>query len=177
MSTTEMILYFAYGSNMLSARLRERVPSATAIVIGKIPGRRLCWHKRSRDGSGKCDAEASENVNDCVWGVIFRLSGHEKPALDTAEGLGSGYAERAVDVVTSRGVMAAVMYVATIKDAALKPYDWYKALVLTGARQHALPAGYVLILEGVNSKADSDLSRVALKTKRSFALRVLDALA
>jgi len=66
MSTTETILYFAYGSNMLSARLQERAPSATAIAIGKISGHRLCWHKRSRDGSGKCDAEVSENVKDCV---------------------------------------------------------------------------------------------------------------
>jgi gamma-glutamylcyclotransferase len=161
MSTTETILYFAYGSNMLSQRLQERAPSAGAVAIGKISGRRLCWHKRSRDGSGKCDADVSENTDDCVWGVIYRVSAHEKPALDIAEGLGSGYAEKTVHVITSQRVMVAITYVATIKDAALLPFDWYKSLVLAGAREHALPPGYVLNLKEVNSAADSDLKRVA----------------
>ncbi len=48
MSTTETILYFAYGSNMLSRRLQERTPSARPVAIGKISGNRLCWYKRSR---------------------------------------------------------------------------------------------------------------------------------
>ena len=159
MLTTETILYFAYGSNMLSRRLQERAPSARPVAIGKISGHRLCWHKRSRDGSGKCDADVSENTDDCVWGVIYRLDAHEKTALDIAEGLGSGYAEKTVHVMTSQGAMVAITYVATIKDAALLPFDWYKALVLAGAREHALPPDYVLNLQQVNSAADSDLKR------------------
>jgi hypothetical protein len=51
------MLYFAYGSNMRSARLRERVPSARYFATGKIQGYKLAFHKRSKqDGSGKADA-------------------------------------------------------------------------------------------------------------------------
>ena len=58
--TTPRVRYFAYSSNMLTDRLRERVPSATAIGIGQLAGHSLRWDKRSeRDGSGKCDAEAT----------------------------------------------------------------------------------------------------------------------
>jgi len=39
---------FAYGSNMPTARLRERAPSATAIAIGRLVGHALRRDKRSR---------------------------------------------------------------------------------------------------------------------------------
>ena len=47
-------------SAMLTARLRERVPSAKAIGIGQLVGHALRSEKRSwEDGSGECDAEAT----------------------------------------------------------------------------------------------------------------------
>ena len=61
------ICTFAYGSNMLTARLRERVSSAAAVGIGRLPGHVLKWHKRSRDGSGKCDIESTGLNEEVVW--------------------------------------------------------------------------------------------------------------
>src|SRR4030081_95179 len=72
--TRPRVRYFAYGSNMLTARLRERVPSAAAIGIGKLVAHALRWDKRSwQGGSGKCDAEATSRNDDVVWGVLFEL--------------------------------------------------------------------------------------------------------
>lgn len=51
-----MIYYFAYGSNMLTERLIARTPSARPVGTSLLPGHRLTFHKRGRDGSGKCDA-------------------------------------------------------------------------------------------------------------------------
>jgi cation transport regulator ChaC len=131
------VCYFAYGSNMLTARLRERVPSATAIGIGQLVGHALRWDKRSwRDGSGKCDAEATGRHDDVVWGVVFELDPEDKPALDKAEGVGAGYLEKTVNVLMEAGRVPAVTYYATDKDASLRPYRWYKALVIAGAREH-----------------------------------------
>ncbi len=97
MMTKPRVRYFAYGSNMLTARLRERVPSATAIGIGQLLGHALRWDKRSwQDGSGKCDAEATSRNDDVVWGVLFELDPEDKPALDKAEGVGAGYLEKMV---------------------------------------------------------------------------------
>ena len=131
--TGPRVRYFAYGSNMLTDRLRERVPSATAIGIGQLPGHALRWDKRSgRDGSGKCDAEATSQKDDVVWGVLFEFDPQEKPLLDRAEGVGAGYLEKTVNILTEDGPVTAVTYCATDKDPTLRPYHWYKALVIAG---------------------------------------------
>ena len=140
---------------MLTARLRERAPSATPMGIGQLTGHLLAWDKRSRrDGSGKCDAEATGRESDVVWGVLFELDAPDKPALDRAEGLGAGYAEKLVRIRTQAGVVDAVTYCATDKDLTLRPYHWYKALVIAGAREHGLPAGYRRDLELVVTVAN-----------------------
>jgi hypothetical protein len=48
--------YFAYGSNMSLRRLRTRVPSAVKLGNATLFGHQLKFHKRSQDGSAKCDA-------------------------------------------------------------------------------------------------------------------------
>jgi gamma-glutamylcyclotransferase len=158
--TEPRVRYFAYSSNMVTERLRERVPSATAIGIGQLLGHTLRWDKRSgRDGSGKCDAEATGRQDDIVWGVVFEFDPEEKPALDQAEGLGAGYVEKTVQVLTESGPVAAVTYFATDKDASLRPYHWYKALVIAGAREHGLPVSYRSRLELVVTVSDPDPTR------------------
>ena len=158
--TAVPLRYFAYGSNMLTARLRERVPSATPIGIGQLPGHALRWDKRSaRDASGKCDAEATGGQDDVVWGVVFELDPNDKAALDQAEGLGAGYLEKNVNVLTDAGPVRAVTYYATDKDPSLRPYHWYKALVIAGAREHGLPIGYRSRLELVVTVSDPDPAR------------------
>ena len=158
--TGPRVRYFAYGSNMLTARLRERVHSATAVGIGQLPGHALHWDKRStRDGSGKCAAEVTGQQDDVVWGVVFELDPEDKPVLDKAEGLGAGYMEKTVNVLTEVGPLTAVTYYATNKDASLRPYHWYKALVIAGAREHGLPANYRSRLELVGTVSDPDSLR------------------
>ncbi len=160
--TRPCVRYFAYGSNMLTARLRERVPSATAIGIGQLVGHALRWDKRSgRDGSGKCDAEATGRQDDVVWGVVFELDPEDKSALDKAEGLGGGYMEKTVQILTEAGPVTAVAYYATDKDSSLRPYNWYKALVIAGAREHGLPASYRSRLELVATVSDADSARAS----------------
>jgi hypothetical protein len=145
---------------MLTERLRERVPSAVPIGIGQLPGHALRWDKRSaRDASGKCDAEATGLQEDVVWGVVFELDADEKPALDQAEGLGAGYLEKNVNVLTDAGPVRAVTYYAADKDPSLRPYHWYKALVIAGAREHGLPIGYRSRLELVVTVSDPDPAR------------------
>lgn len=154
------VRYFAYGSNMLTDRLRERVPSAKAIGVGQLLGHALRWDKRSeRDGSGKCDAEATSLKDDVVWGVLFELDPEDKPALDKAEGVGAGYFEKSVNVLTEDGLVTAVTYCATDKDPALRPYHWYKALVIAGAREHGLPPSYRSRLELVVTVSDTGTAR------------------
>lgn len=154
-------LYFAYGSNMLSRRLRasQRTPSAVALGTGFVANRRLTFDKVSSDGSGKCDVEDSGNPDDRVYGVLYEINESEKPNLDREEGIGKGYKEVRVNVVTASGTREAVTYVATAKESALRPYHWYKALVIAGALEHSLPEAYVEWLRTCDSKPDSNVER------------------
>ena len=144
-ATKDTYLYFAYGSNMSSERLRGRTPSAISLGRARLPGYALRWHKLGRDGSGKCDITPSNASGTAVWGVLYRIDGAERDGLDTVEGLGVGYDEHTVQVETDTVVREAVTYKARPEkiDAALRPLAWYKAHVLHGATEHGLPDEYV----------------------------------
>ena len=143
------ILYFSYGSNMSSRRLMERVPSARFLSIATLKEHRLQFHKISRDGSGKCDAEHTENRNDCVIGVVFEMTDSDKKELDRRECLGFGYEEKTVTVRLENGDQVEASTYCTpqggIKknaaetDATLNPYHWYKEHVLRGAKKTIYP--------------------------------------
>lgn len=157
-------IYFAYGSNMLSRRLkaRNRAPSATPIGTGYVSSRRLTFDKVSTDGSGKCDVESTANDSDRVYGVLFEIDKSEESKLDNAEGLGNGYKIETVEVRTQGGItLKAKAYVATKKEPALCPYHWYKAIVIAGAVEHKLPLSYIEWLRTINSKQDPNVKRCA----------------
>jgi hypothetical protein len=153
---------FAYGSNMSSVRLRARTPSARPIGIGQLLGHRLMWHKAGRDGSAKCDVFETGDERHAVWGVLYEIDEIERVHLDQAEGLGHGYAHRTVAVQTAAGMVQAGVYQATHIDAGLRPYDWYLAYVLHGAREHALPDHYRRELARVAAVVDVDAQRRAM---------------
>ena len=154
--------YFAYGSNLLLARLCERTPSARRIERGRLSAHRLCWHKRGAlDGSGKCDALLTGDAADTVWGALFEIANIERDRLDAAEGIGRGYRDTQVRLETARGMQTAFTYVATpdAVDATLAPFGWYCDLVVAGARESALPNRYISALAAVMAVADPDEAR------------------
>lgn len=155
------MFYFAYGSNMSTARLRARVPSARVLGPGRLPGHALRFHKSSEaDGSAKCDACHTADAGDTVQGVVFRIDPGERPHLDRAEGLGVGYAVKEVAVHLDGGDrVAAFTYYAVAIDPRLRPYHWYKEHVLRGALEHGLPEPYVEVIRAVESCSDPQAER------------------
>lgn len=153
--------YFAYGSNMSLARLRERVPSATRLGCYLLREHDLRFHKSCDDGSGKCDAFFTSNAAHVIYGALFEIDPGQKPDLDRAEGLGYGYDVKQVSVVASdASVIEAMTYVATAIDESLQPYSWYLNHVLIGAIETALPGDYVKRkLKGVHAIEDKDKLR------------------
>jgi gamma-glutamylcyclotransferase (GGCT)/AIG2-like uncharacterized protein YtfP len=151
--------YFGYGSNMLLPRLRCRVPSAAPVANATLSGYGLRFHKRSRDGSGKCNIIA--NDDETVHGVIFDVSSADLDALDEAEQQGRRYQRRPVTVHTDASAVETFAYVAEpfYIDDSLVPYEWYHALVLAGARQHNLPAPYIEEIEAIQTLPDPNRER------------------
>jgi cation transport regulator ChaC len=156
------MFYFAYGSNMCTGRLRQRVSSANPVRVAKLLNHSLRFHKRSDDHSGKCDAYFTGERQDVIWGVVFEINPAEKPYLDKHEGLGHGYVEKLATVIDTESNRCAVfMYVADNAhiDPMLRPYSWYKQFVVEGARQHQLPADYVDAIRCLEEIEDSDRVR------------------
>lgn len=158
---------FAYGSNLCVARMLARAPRARVLATGRIGGHALRWHKKGRDGSGKCDAIETGDETDEVWGAVYEMPAADKRALDGFEGLGEHYFEKSVLVHArdGRGI-GARMYVASPRwiDEGAKPWRWYLGHVLAGAREHGLPPDYVSMLERVPCDEDPDRARHARET-------------
>lgn len=157
-------LYFAYGSNMSSRRLTApgRAPSATRVTVGYVPSRRLTFDKFStRDRSGKCDCEATGDLTDRVYGVVYRIAMSERVALDRAEGLHHGYRDEILTVIAEDATHRALAYVATDKRQSLAVLDWYVEHVLAGAAENGLPPDYVHAIRQIPTVVDEDRRRAA----------------
>jgi len=67
------VRYFAYGSNMLTDRLRETVPSPKAIGIANSWDMRLRGTSAVGGRVGQVRRRSYQPVSDVVWGVVFEL--------------------------------------------------------------------------------------------------------
>ncbi len=156
--------YFAYGSNMSCKRLGKRVPSADCRGNYSLKGYTLKFHKIGKDGSAKCDALYTGKDSDVVHGVLYTIDIVEKKILDKVEGLGKGYGERKVDLISKdKGDNSAFLYYATNINDAILPFSWYVHHVLYGAAQAQLPLSYIKKIADVVSVKDSDAQRDLLE--------------
>jgi hypothetical protein len=134
------------GNDIRELDGRARVPGCRFAFVARLPNHTLCFHKRSKDGSAKCNAFRTAEPTDAVIGAVYEIPTNEKPALDLAERVGSGYHEEIVQVLSPKGKKVAVRtYIAdeTFIDDSLQPYSWYNDFVLAGAEEHKLPPEYV----------------------------------
>jgi hypothetical protein len=167
-------LYFAYGSNMLTARLHKRCPSARSLGKAVAPGFILRFWKRSKDGSAKATLVKTDEAEKRAYGVLFEIAQSERTRLDKSEGAGQGYnRDDAFPVLRVAGGKRAIVstYQATPRacDKNLVPYDWYRDLILAGALQHGLPDAYVAELRKAVVRPDPEPQRKS----RQEALDVL----
>jgi gamma-glutamylcyclotransferase len=154
------ITYFAYGSNMASHRLLQRLPGARHLEVGILTAHQLSFRKNDSGLSAKCDIEMTGDHSDEVIGVVYEISSADKQTLDQIEGLGIGYEEKIVQVTTLSGNrLSSVTYFAIDIDHGMIPYHWYKQHVLRGAIEHGLPAEYIRKIESFKSQKDADERR------------------
>jgi len=154
--------YFAYGSNMLTERLKadDRCPGARVCGCAFAEGTIIEFSKRSRDGSGK--ATLVRAAGQRTPGVLFKIPNAEGSALDSAEGVGNGYQRCDAFPVHRSGsdaIIKAVTYLAESPEANLEPYDWYLALIIAGACQHGLGDDYIAKLRREPCWDDDDHTR------------------
>lgn len=147
--------YAAYGSNLHPTRLRARVPSARLRGTAALEGYALRFHKRSRDGSAKCDLVAADEVAHVA---IYELDADHKTWLDAIEGVGAGYEIATLDV-PGHGTCFAYVASASHIEPMLEPFVWYRALVEIGCRYHGFPRAYLERVAATAAIDDPDAAR------------------
>ena len=151
--------YLAYGSNLLPARLQARIGAVDTLATVPLQGWAIDFSKRGADGSGKCTLNPVASGR--AYGVIYAIPAETVPTLDRIEGVGHGYATAWLDLPD---YARCYVYLAEdhYQDSRLQPFDWYKALVLSGARHHGFPGDYIEALEAVSAIVNPDAERRAL---------------
>ena len=154
------MLYFAYGSNMHLAQMKERCPSAKFVCRAKLPSHRLVFTLKSVNrGCGVADVLPDETKD--VWGVVYELPATELKYLDKDE---SFRPERADDqneytrenhYVWREGDAKHPLLVSLYRghpqpDPPLPSCD-YKELIVEGARHWQLPPDYIQELESIQT--------------------------
>ncbi len=154
------MIYFSYGSNMPTARIRSRIPAARPVTVALLREHQLVFHKCGTDGSGKCDVVHTSRSSDLVYGVAWEIISPDKLVLDRIEGLGKGYEQKQVSIATPHGeTFRAYTYYASLTDPEQRPYSWYKEHVLRGAIEHGLPESYIRFIRTVEARHDPEQHR------------------
>ena len=152
--------YFAYGANVHPGWLRRRVPAAVVVGTAELPGYRIVFNKRGRDGAGRSNACPTGSLTDRLPGVLYRVPAQDLDKLGAAR---AGYHAAEVLVETAEGPLTALTWRAdaTQVEAGLRPWDWYVALIRAGAELHGLPEAHRRWLDTVPTVVDPDADRAA----------------
>ena len=155
------VLYFAYGANVHAGWLRRRIPDAELLGAAELPGFRLAFRKRGRDGAARSDA-CPGSPGEVLPGALYAVRAEALQQLGAA---GAGYEMEAVTVMTAAGARRAVTWRAgegTLAEGLL-PWDWYVGLIRAGAAQLGLPAAHQRWLATVPcaTGGDSEQARAA----------------
>ena len=163
-------LYFAYGSNMLPARLQARCSTARVIGTATAQNFELNFSKLGKDSSGKATLVESAIGGTVTPGVLFEIERIELHHLDQAEGAGYDRDDDFHVTCASTGeIVVATTYLANAIKPELEPFDWYLALVLAGGHHNSLNQDHQRRLRANNYFVDTDHSRES----RTEALRAL----
>ncbi len=162
------MLYAAYGSNLHPVRLLTRLPGPRLLGVAAIAGKKLRFHKRSRDGSGKCNIIAGDGS---IHVAVYEINAQERDLLDRIEGVGSGYC---VETIEAPGFGECFTYVAppSYIDHELRPYTWYKELVLVGCKALEFPVDYIAMIGNVAAIDDVDKERYAANMQLVDSVRM-----
>lgn len=137
-----MELYFSFGSNMQSAQMTQRCPSAVVEGIGCVSGFKLAFSRRGSYRPGAVATIEPGNLEDDVaMGRVWNLSENDLRILDTIE---RAYVRIALPVtIESVGMRYCWTYVSFPDGRGAAPDAEYVELIIDGAREAGLPSSYV----------------------------------
>lgn len=157
---TKTFYYFAYGSNLMLTEIRRSCPSATRKCAAKLPDHTLTFPRKSigRDcGVASVEARAGSEV----WGGVYEIAEPEKERLEAREGFkqnrpmsSNAYVPQSVTVFEDGDLakpLNLLTFVAKPQANPPLPSNDYKNLIIAGAREWNLSAGYIARLEQIET--------------------------
>lgn len=136
-------IYFAYGSNLSTRRLEERIGPFDCLGIGRLIKYKLRFDVKGIDQSAKANIAYTGISSDIVWGVLYKFTHSAALQLDTYE---TGYIRRIVTILDSQErPIEAYAYIAVPESlgSSLLPLKFYKKYIVDGALEHCLPTNYI----------------------------------
>ena len=163
---SDLVWYFAYGSNMQPATLRgRRGIVARQAVPARLTGWRLVFDKPTLLPMGEGMANVVETPGAEVLGVAYAVTADDLAHIDLTEGvLIENYRRVAVRVTAldpDLGEIEAFTLTSDRRDASLRPSHRYMGLLIDGAQAHGLPQDYVAWLRACPSIEESPESAAA----------------
>ncbi|MEA4873404.1 MAG: gamma-glutamylcyclotransferase family protein [Synergistaceae bacterium] len=135
---------FAYGSNMLSSRMKSdhpvdavRCPNAEFIGIARLDDYRFIISDRNQKAS------VIKAPGEYVLGVLWRISKEEESTLDKREGAAKtppAYHKKYMEVKCNGETINALVYVDRSDkiNNAKKPTEEYIGYIIDGANEHGI---------------------------------------
>jgi len=151
---SENILYFAYGSNLSLAQMRERIGSKPKVISGAyLENHRLGFTIYSKITWKGGVADIVPEAGSKVWGAIYELTEEQLVKIDHYEGYKKDrdpkknfYNRLQVEVVDKKGVkQPCLTYQAEVKDEKRRKYlyhrpsEKYCEVIRKGGEDHGLP--------------------------------------
>lgn len=129
----DMVIYFAYGSNMNPWQMRKRVPAARAVGVARLDG----WKVVER-----MYADIQRDKNQSVFGVLYAMQYWDMVELDRYEGAPKVYKRIELPVQVGGETIKALTYVMTPetrkKRNGVKYDNEYRDCCSTGAKMFGI---------------------------------------
>lgn len=129
----ETVLYFAYGSNMSTARLARRTGAVARGRVAHVKGYRIAFNKPG-DRGGKTNIVPGD-ATDVIPGVVFTLT---RPQFETLSRYEVGYAKKTVPVNIGGEPAEPWTFIAERTEPGLRPTRAYRQYLIDGAREYGL---------------------------------------
>ena len=134
-----------------------RIPSAQSIGIGKLVNKKMVLNKKGADGSGKANIVDFDGFD--TWGVLYEVNENDLLSLDNFE---NGYSRVSLQAqIYDNPFLDVDVYISSELTGNLFAQEWYKEIIILGAKEHNLPENYITYLSNLPSKNE----KLNLKSK------------
>ncbi len=126
--------YFAYGSNIDAAQMKNRCPQSEKLEKAKLSGYEFFINKRGY-------ANVRQNKDKVVYGIIYEITEDDENKLDHCEGVQYG-----TNIKPTSAELNAYYYLAKETNEG-QPKEDYLKKIIRAAKNNDFPVEYISELE------------------------------